>query len=47
MKIGGLVPGKDGYRYAARSGFGFAVTVPKYSVDRALEASLPDLLPKK
>ena len=47
VKIGGLVPGKDGYHYAARSGFGFAVTVPKYSVDRALEASLADLLPKK
>jgi hypothetical protein len=45
VRIGAEVPGKEGEHYAARSGFGFAVTVPKYSVDRALEASLGDLLP--
>jgi uncharacterized protein DUF4340 len=44
VRIGAAVPGKEGERYAARSGFAFAVTVPKYSVDRALEASLTELL---
>lgn len=46
VRIGAPVPGKEGARYAARSGLGFAVTVPKYSVDRALEATLSELLSK-
>jgi len=46
LRIGAPVPGKEGDRYAARSGFGYAVTIPKYSVDRVLEAALADLAPK-
>jgi hypothetical protein len=47
LRIGGPVPGKEGAHYAARSGFGYAVAVPKYSVDQALGAALTDLLAKK
>jgi uncharacterized protein DUF4340 len=47
VRIGAPVPGKEGERYAARSGFGFAVTVPKYSVDQALDATLEGLIAKK
>ena len=46
LRIGAPVPGKEGDRYAARSGFSYAVTIAKYSADRALEAALPDLLAK-
>jgi hypothetical protein len=46
VSIGGPVAGKDGQRYATRSGFGFAVTVPKYSADRALDATLSELIAK-
>ena len=46
VSIGGPVAGKEGQRYAARSGFGFAVSVPKYSADRALDATLSDLIAK-
>ena len=46
VRIGAPVPAKDGERYAARSGSGYAVTIPKHSVDRALEATLAELLAK-
>ena len=46
LRIGAPVPGKEGDRYAARSGFEYAVTIPKYSVDRAVDATLEDLVAK-
>ena len=46
VRIGAPVPGKAEQRYAARSGFGYAVTVSKHSVDRALTATLAELLAK-
>ena len=46
VRIGAPVPRKEDQRYAARSEFGYAVIVGKYSVDRALEAALADLLAK-
>ncbi len=46
VRIGAPVPGKAEQRYAARSGFGYAVVVGKYSVDRALEATVESLLAK-
>ncbi len=46
VRIGAPVPGKDEQRYAGRSGFGYTVTVSKHSVDRALTATLSELLAK-
>jgi hypothetical protein len=46
VRVGGLVAGKTDARYAARSGLGFAVSVPQYGVDRALSARLEDLVKK-
>ena len=46
VSIGAPVPGKADQRYGSRSGFGFAVTLPKYSVDRALDATLAELIAK-
>ena len=46
VRIGAPVPGKEGERYAARSGSGYAVTIPKYSVDQALEATIAGLFAK-
>ena len=43
IQIGGPVAGKD-QRYATRTGLGFAVTVGKYGSDRALGATLSDLV---
>ena len=46
VSFGAPVAGKEGQRYATRSGFGFAVSVSKYAADRALDAALTDLLAK-
>jgi len=46
VRFGAPVQGKEGERYAARSGSGYAVRIPKYTADRALEATLAELLPK-
>ena len=46
FRIGAPVPGKEDQRYAARSGFGYAVTVGKSAVDKALNTTLADLLKK-
>ena len=46
VRFGAPVEGKEGERYAARSGSGYAVTIPKYTADRALEATLAELLAK-
>ena len=46
VSIGAPVPGKTDERYGARSGFGFAVTLPKYATDRALDATLGELIAK-
>jgi hypothetical protein len=45
-RIGALVAGKTDARYVVRSGSSFAVSVPQYSVDRALSARLEDLVKK-
>jgi len=45
-RVGALVTGKTDARYLARSGSSFAVSVPQYSIDRALSMSLADLLKK-
>jgi len=47
VKIGGLVPGPDQQRYALRSGSPFGATVAKYGYDRALSATLTELLKTK
>ena len=44
IKIGALVPGKEDQRYAARSGFAYAVSVSKFSSERALSVTLKELL---
>jgi hypothetical protein len=46
VRFGAPVQGKEGERYAARSGSGYAVTIPKYTADRAFEATLAELLAK-
>ena len=45
-RIGALVAGKTDARCVARAGASFAVSVPQYSVDRALSTRLEDLLKK-
>ncbi len=44
VRLGAPVPGKQDTRYAARSGLGFAVTVPRYAYDRALSVELKELV---
>ncbi len=46
IRIGASVPGKQEQRYATRSGLGFTVTVGKYASDRALAATLAELVKK-
>jgi hypothetical protein len=46
LRVGAPVPGKEGERYAARSGFDYAVSIPKYSVDKVLDTAVADLLAK-
>ena len=46
IKIGAPVAGKQDQRYATRSGLGFTVSVGKYASDRALGATLADLVKK-
>ena len=46
MRIGGLVPGAEEQRYAARTGNPFAATVAKYGYDRALSVTIGELLKK-
>jgi len=45
-RVGALVAGKTDARYVARSGSGYAVSVPQYSIDRVLSTRLEDLLKK-
>ena len=46
VRIGAQVPGNDNQRYAGRAGSPYAVIVSKYTVDRALNATLTELLAK-
>jgi hypothetical protein len=46
VRIGAAVPGKENERYASRSGFGYAFTVNKFAVDRALTVTLSELTAK-
>jgi len=46
LRIGGLAPGPEEQRYASRSGNPFGATVAKFGYDRALSATLAELLKK-
>jgi len=46
IRIGAPVPGKQDQRFATRSGLAFAVTVPRYSIDRPDTVTLGELLKK-
>lgn len=46
VRIGGLVAGRPGERYAARSGFAWAVEVNQSTAGRAVDASLASLTKK-
>jgi hypothetical protein len=46
VRIGAPVPGRGDQHYAARSGFGFAALVGKYSVDKVLDATVESLTAK-
>jgi len=44
VRIGAPIPGKEDQRYATRSGFAYALSVSKFSSERALSVTLKELL---
>jgi hypothetical protein len=46
IRIGALVPGKSDQRFATRSGLAFAVTVPRFTIDRPDTVTLGELIKK-
>ena len=44
IRVGGPVEGREGQRYVARTGFGYAATARESGLSRIMEAKVDDLL---